>query len=57
MCIRDRYNANERYPEVGAVTYTPGVYKIYMVRMVETPDAVSYTHLDVSKRQPPGCGR
>lgn len=26
---------------MGAVTYTPGVYKIYMVRMVETPDELA----------------
>lgn len=35
------YNADERSPEVEAVTYMSGVYKIYMVRMVEIPDELA----------------
>ena len=48
MCIRDSYNASkakvENYKELGLNSETAVVFNI-------TSKAVSYTHLDVYKRQ------
>ena len=43
-------NANERSPEVGAVAYMPGVYKIYMVRMAEMPDELANVRVYTEER-------
>lgn len=36
--MQDNYQPHESYPEVGGVTYRPGLYKIPMVRMCESTD-------------------
>jgi hypothetical protein len=38
---RNLRKQNESCPEVGGVSYRSGVYKMHMVRMVETPDKLT----------------
>ena len=60
MCIRDSAIASQ---DIARVSHIPGVGKKTAERIIlelkGTLEAVSYTHLDVYKRQPPdrGAGR
>ena len=56
MCIRDRYEAFNTSGGLGTLCETwAGKVRNLDYKTVRYPGPVSYTHLDVYKRQSPSC--